>query len=262
MLVLSLGAGVQSSTLALMCAHGEFEMPDCAIFADTQAEPESVYNWLDWLEKQLPFPVYRVTSGSLAKKALTIMTSKKGKKYQSPSIPFFTSNGFSRQPGKLSRQCTRDFKVCAIERKIRELRKGNNVVYQYIGISWDELHRMKDSRRRYIINRYPLIEKRIRRVDCLRWMREHGYPKPPRSACIFCPYHSNAEWERLKTEEPGEFKKVIEFEKKYQKVFSKINTFNEIPFLHRQLKPIDQVYFPQKDQFDLFGNECEGMCGV
>ena len=57
---LSLGAGVQSSTLALMYALGELEpMPKAAIFADTQAEPASVYKWLDWLEKQLPYPVYR-----------------------------------------------------------------------------------------------------------------------------------------------------------------------------------------------------------
>jgi hypothetical protein len=47
---LSLGAGVQSSTLALMAAHGEITpMPVAAIFADTQAEPASVYRWLDWL---------------------------------------------------------------------------------------------------------------------------------------------------------------------------------------------------------------------
>jgi hypothetical protein len=38
--VLSLGAGVQSTTLALLAAHGEVgPMPDCAIFADTRWEP-------------------------------------------------------------------------------------------------------------------------------------------------------------------------------------------------------------------------------
>jgi hypothetical protein len=42
--ILSLGAGVQSTTLALMAAHGEIgPMPDCAIFADTQWEPRRVY---------------------------------------------------------------------------------------------------------------------------------------------------------------------------------------------------------------------------
>ena len=49
--IISLGAGVQSSTMALMAKHGEIKpMPDCAIFADTQAEPKKVYDWLDWLE--------------------------------------------------------------------------------------------------------------------------------------------------------------------------------------------------------------------
>ena len=64
--VISLGAGVQSSVMALMAAHGEITpMPDCAIFADTQAEPTRVYEWLSWLETQLPFPVHKVTKGSL-----------------------------------------------------------------------------------------------------------------------------------------------------------------------------------------------------
>lgn len=59
--VLSLGAGVQSTTMALMAAHGEIgPMPDCAIFADTGWEPKSVYDHLEWLMSPnvLPFPVY------------------------------------------------------------------------------------------------------------------------------------------------------------------------------------------------------------
>lgn len=63
--VLSLGAGVQSSTLALMMARGEIEPAQHAIFADTQWEPAAVYEWLGWLETQLPLPVHRVTAGSL-----------------------------------------------------------------------------------------------------------------------------------------------------------------------------------------------------
>ena len=37
---LSLGAGVQSTTLALMASHGAVRpMPDCTIFADAGREP-------------------------------------------------------------------------------------------------------------------------------------------------------------------------------------------------------------------------------
>jgi 3'-phosphoadenosine 5'-phosphosulfate sulfotransferase (PAPS reductase)/FAD synthetase len=62
---LSLGAGVQSSTVALMIAHGELEPVEAAIFADTGWESPKVYEWLEWLEKQLPFPVHRVQRGNL-----------------------------------------------------------------------------------------------------------------------------------------------------------------------------------------------------
>ena len=65
LVVLSLGAGVQSSVMALMAAKGQITpMPDYAIFADTQAEPDHLYSWLDGLEEKLPFPVIRVTRGS------------------------------------------------------------------------------------------------------------------------------------------------------------------------------------------------------
>jgi len=59
--VISLGAGVQSTTMALMAAHGEIApMPDCAIFADTGWEPRAVYEHLAWLRSPgvLPFPVH------------------------------------------------------------------------------------------------------------------------------------------------------------------------------------------------------------
>ncbi len=39
--VLSLGAGVQSSTLLFKMLHGEIEPPDIAIFSDTGNEPPS-----------------------------------------------------------------------------------------------------------------------------------------------------------------------------------------------------------------------------
>lgn len=52
--------------MALMAAHGEITpMPDCAIFADTGAEPRRVYEWLEQLIRLLPFQVHRVGPGDL-----------------------------------------------------------------------------------------------------------------------------------------------------------------------------------------------------
>ena len=53
MRILSLGAGVQSSTMALMAEEGAFGIkPDAAIFADTGWEPKPVIEHLNWLKKQ------------------------------------------------------------------------------------------------------------------------------------------------------------------------------------------------------------------
>ena len=115
--ILSLGAGVQSTTLALMAAKGEVTpMPDCAIFADTMAEPLAVYEHLDWLETQLPYPVYRVCWDNLETKAGEVGSRKKdGKRYIRGYIPAFMESGL------LSRTCTGNFKIFPVKRKVKEL---------------------------------------------------------------------------------------------------------------------------------------------
>ena len=60
--VLSLGAGVQSSTLLLMAVAGELEL-DHAIFADTGHEPEPVYRWLEYLQRVSTIPIHVVRDG-------------------------------------------------------------------------------------------------------------------------------------------------------------------------------------------------------
>lgn len=259
--VISLGAGVQSSTMALMAAKGEIKpMPDFAVFADTQAEPESVYEWLDWLETQLPFPVYRVSKGNLADYVVQIKERKKdAAKYIKGSIPTFQLNENGTK-GVLFRKCTYDFKILPIQKLLK--RYESEGIVQWLGISTDEAHRQKDSQIDWIENRYPLIEIGYTRTACLHWMEANGYPTPPRSACVFCPYHSDAEWLRLRADEPREFQRAVEFERRMHRAFEMQTVMKTKPFLHESLKPLDQIQFRHQDQRNLFGNECEGMCGV
>ena len=268
--VLSLGAGVQSSTLALMASHGEVgPMPDFAVFADTQAEPLEVYDWLNWLETKLAFPLYRVTAGSLAESALRPRISKTGDRYTKNAIPAYTSNPDGTK-GMVGRQCTYDFKIVPLDREVKkraEIKRGQKeiTVTQWVGISFDEIQRMKPMRNSWQQARWPLVERQIRRQDCLTWMAAHNYPLPPRSACTFCPYHSDGEWRRMKIELPEAFRSAVEFEAKLQAAKAKSDNFKAIPYLHRSLRPLDQVDFSTAEdngQQRLFGNECEGMCGV
>lgn len=279
--VLSLGAGVQSSTLALMAAHGEvphLPLPTAAIFADTQDEPASVYQWLATLRGLIdaaphPFPVHVVTRGRLSAKAIEMNRTKDGRLFSKTDIPFFTRNDDGSQGKITNRGCTRDFKLAPIMKKARELgnvprkaRDGNRVhVVQWIGISLDEIYRMKPSRDWWAESIWPLVDLRMNRHDCKRWMADHGFPEPPRSSCVYCPYHNNHEWRRLRDEEPEEFAKAVEFERQLQETKSASENFKTVPFLHRSLVPLSEVDLStdeERGQLNLFNSECLGMCGV
>lgn len=269
--ILSLGAGVQSSTMALMAARGELTpMPKAAIFADTQNEPKAVMTYLTWLETQLPFPVIRVTRGNLMEDSLEVKRSgRSGKLYMKGLIPAYVKNPDGSK-GILGRKCTADYKVEMIVREARKLcawRRGEDrhLVDMWIGISRDEAHRMKPSRHKWIRSVWPLIDRRLSRVNCLAWMKRMGYPEPPRSACMACPFHSDAEWLRLKTESPEEFAGVVEYERRLIAAAASQQVLRGVPYLHASLKPIGEVEFsdlPGHMQVNLFGNECTGLCGV
>lgn len=267
---LSLGAGVQSSTLALMIAAGEVPMVDCAVFADTGDEPEEVYKWLGYLEPLLPFPVHRVSDGKLSEVSTTLRTSKKsGKTYLRSSIPAFIQNASGKR-GMGMRQCTRNHKIDPINRWLRKaakVKRGTKepVITTLIGISLDEVIRMKPSRQPWIKNEWPLIDLNMTRQDCLNWMKAHGYATPPRSACVFCPYKSDAEWIRLKENDPAGFAEAEVYEFMLQSAYRRSTALTGKPFLHDSMVPLGKAKFTTEDrerQVDAFNNECEGMCGV
>lgn len=271
--VLSLGAGVQSTAMALMAVKGLIKpMPDLAIFADTQAEPQSVYEHLEWLESVLPYPVVKVTAGSLTEKSLTPYKRKRdGVMYMPKEIPVYGLKKDGSVIGALGRQCTAGFKIKPIHKYLRnkfDIKRGQKhaTITEWIGISWDEIQRMKDSRNAWCVKRHPLIEQKITRNDCKKWLLDNGYKEPPRSACYYCPFHNNEDWRHLRDNEPNEFKKAIEFDKQIREKFIKYDKLNMPVFLHQSAKPLDQVDFDtdeEKGQLTWdFKAECEGMCGV
>jgi hypothetical protein len=257
LVVISLGAGVQSTTMALMAAHGEIEpMPDCAIFADTGWEPAAVYRHLDWLTGVLPFPVHVVSAGNIRADTLNRSNTTGGR---FAAVPWYTLSPRG-QEGMGRRQCTKEYKLRPIQRKIVELlgARPKGGCELWIGISWDEASRMKPSRVQYVENRWPLIEQRTHRRDCLRWLERHGYPQPPKSSCIGCPFHADEQWRALT---PEEFADAIIVDRAIRHQPG----FRGQQFMHRSLKPLDQVDLStpeERGQLNLFLNECEGMCGV
>ena len=180
--VLSLGAGVQSTVLALMADEGRWgRVPDCAIFADTGWEPPDVYSHLDWLETQLSFPVHRVGRQRSLRQDLLAGVNHTGHSFI--DIPVFLKSYDGRPDGMGRRQCTLRYKIDPIRIKVRELigvAKGRRVpdgttVEQWIGKSTDEVGRVKPAQEKWWINRWPLIEANLARGHLLDWWRDR-YP--------------------------------------------------------------------------------------
>ena len=261
--VISLGAGVQSSTMALMANEGLITpMPTCAIFADTQNEPKYIYEYLDYLKGILKYPVYTVTKGNIKEDMLKVTSGG----YTFPTAPFYTlKNG---KKGMVMRQCTNDYKIQVIRKKIRELLglkryqhvKKDMFVEQWIGISTDEIARKKPARDKFITNRWPLLEEEMNRQDCIDWMNKHEYKMPEKSACNMCPFHDDKYWAALKKNHPDEFADAVDTDVKIRN----LGRDKEAKlFIHKSCKPLSEVEFNvEEDQLDMFDNACEGMCGV
>lgn len=261
MRILSLGAGVQSTTLLLMAEHAEIEPFDAAIFADTKWEPSWTYQHLDWLASVCRTPIRRVTAGSLR-------DGIRGGGSAAPVVclPFHVRTP-SGKHGIARRQCTTDYKLVPLRREARRLmdEAGVREAVMCIGVSLDEAHRVKDSGVRYLRNEYPLIDMRMTRWDCRLWLSRHGYEQPRRSACIGCPYRNDSEWREIR-DDASAWSEAVRFDESLRDG-SWASLRQEIAsdaYLHRSLTPLVDVDLSSAEdhgQINLFGNECEGMCG-
>lgn len=264
MKVLSLGAGVQSTALFLMYSFGVLsDPPGHAIFADTRGEPAEVYSWLEKLKKvEGGIPITAVSRGALLD--------------ESGKIPFFLKHPDGKK-GMAWRQCTRDYKIDVVRKEIRKM-KGLRPRQHYkgeaatvvLGISTDEAQRRKDSPVKWIRHEYPLLDiKKMSRKDCISYVESTGVGTPPRSACVYCPYRTDAEWADMKKNDSEAFAVAVSVDKGLRDGTLK-SKYKAERYVHSSLMPLDKADFSQGHKIKTpFGavatgmnNECDGMCGT
>ena len=266
--ILSLGAGVQSSTLLFKILENEIAPVDYAIFADTGNEPKEVYDWFEYLKKvcknKIKIRVVRNTknTGNITKDIL----SETGR---FASIPVYTVSKVGKK-GNTRRTCTAEYKIQPIHKEVRKILGVDNlrgkVVEMVMGISYDEIQRAKEPPLKWQINCYPFIENKITRDDCKHWIKHNGYAQPPRSACIICPYHRNDEWLHLKTNYKDEFDFAVWFDEQLRSNTKSqfVNKLDDTLYLHDSRKPLKNIEFANigEQQYKLFDDECDGYCGT
>lgn len=267
--ILNWGLGQDSTTLALLAEHGEIAPFDAIIWADTQQEPAEVYETMEWVLPLLTPPVYRVTAGDIGASVLEASRST-STRWAEGQPPFWVRNApntayaSADRGAPLSRNCTRGFKTIPIRRKLRELLgyplparipKGA-WIEQAIGFPLDELGRTFCSPVKWLVNTFPLIDQRMRKHDCARWLTAHGYPIPPKSSCRFCPYHSNAYWRRMRDTQPEEWRQVVAFEAALHQ--GKLPGVRGIPYVHKSMMPLPvaPIDEPETGQEELFCFAC------
>jgi len=264
MRVISLGWGVQSFALAAMSALGVLPSVDAAVHADTGHERAETYalatRWTPWLEER----GVRVVTVRGGRPPLG-MENDDGY----TNIPVHTTWEDGRPSGMLRRQCTGDWKIdpmrrwCASELKRHGLGKTLGIVEKWLGITLDEIVRMRaDSGVKYVTLVYPFIEHLDRpwtRGMVIKWLVENGLEVPVKSSCVFCPYHDRATWREIQLSGNGDWEKALEVDRAIR---------NKRPgyrcYLTARRLPLDECDFRSQEdhgQMTLWDEkECSGMC--
>jgi hypothetical protein len=267
--VISHGGGVQTSTLCLMAARGDIgPMPDMAFFADTGGEPARVYEYLDWIRGQVPFPIHLLkrpgpSLGDLAIGVADGSTPMKG----SPVPPWFltTPKGRAMLPKQCSGQYKRDVVVAAIRDQLglKPKQRGpkHPEVEVWIGISTDEMVRVASSRQNYIHNRHPLVELNMSRNQCIKWLQDRQMPVPPKSACVYCPFRRNDGWRHMRDTAPEDFAEAVRIDNAIRRGNP---DHDGQAFVHRSCVPLERANLEDHhiDQRSFeFAADCEA-CGL
>jgi len=249
-----------------MIVDGVLPTVEHAIFADTGWESDDVYEHLTYLETlmaQHDIQFHRVSKGNIRKDFLADDT-------RFASMPLFVRNA-TGEKAMVRRQCTSEYKINPLMKKQREIaglksgqRSKEHLVTTIIGISYDESQRMRDPHFPWIRHDYPLVDAKITRRHCIEYASKSGYRKPPRSACVGCPFKSDNEW-RILRESPREWADAVEFDAALRMNARVKTRFNGEAFLHRSMKPLPEVDLrtdTERGIMQLFDMECEGMCGL
>jgi hypothetical protein len=258
--ILSLGWGVQSFTIAAMSALGEIEPFDYAIHSDTTFESEATYNfrakWEPWLTER-GVNIITVTDP----KATQAIFNEPDKGNVFVPAYFLNDDVTPSRRGQLNRSCTDRWKIRPLRKKVtqllkeRKISKKPGVVQQWLGISMDERQRMNTSDVQFVVNRFPLIEKRMSRNDCINWLGRNGLEVPHKSACVFCPYSNKARWNSLKRAGGKDWAVAQQFDNAIRKV----GTRKRLLFVHPGLKSLDAAIDPQLNFDDLLSGPVDGI---
>lgn len=215
---LSFSAGTGSGALAELILRGEIERPKnfVMIRAFPGMENGSSNAYARDVEvrcKEAGIP-FRTTGRNLFKSILALKASSRTR-FDMP--PWWTRNRITGKKGRLKQKCTKWCKIGPMDAAMRlwmhenlgisrtTKRLGEGSVEKWIGFSYDEWHRIKEDKRKYISIRYPLIELKLTKAAISGLYLKWGVPLPARSVCNACFANDVATFKDMHDNRPDEF---------------------------------------------------------
>lgn len=229
MKILSFGAGMQSTALALMsCENAMTDGPaphplvpvyDAVIICDLGLEQE-------WVRQQTEF-VRRacVDAGIFFKKLDTHMYQDFMENFgerRTISIPWWTLSEDGHK-SKMPRYCTIDYKVEEIAKFVRwellgyekgEWTRAEDIKSHemHMGFSLEEKKRCGKNPNKLFVNHFPLVEMGWTRAESYKYILEKWGLDTKASACPFCPFHRNYYFQHIKEHDPAIYRSVVQMD--------------------------------------------------
>lgn len=246
--VWSCGGGTQSAAIAALIVQGRLPKPDYALIVDTNREKSGTWAYLDNVLRpelaKVGVEIARVDRSVFSRVDLYSING------DSLLLPFFTSQ--KGEVSKVPAYCSVEWKQRVATRWMRT--QGITTAVNWLGISTDEMSRVRTPHRAWLQLRYPLIfDVPMSRRDCMTLIAEMGWPEAPRSSCWMCPNMRDAEWREMKADYPEDFARAVALE-------SELRATDPHVWLHESAKPLDEVDFTNY-QSTLFAKGCDsGHC--
>jgi hypothetical protein len=269
MRVFSYGGGVQSTAALVLAAQGQIAYPAflfCNVGDDSE-HPDSLK-----YVREVAMPYAKQHNIELIELHRILRTGETETLYGRLTKPGSRSIGIpvrmngNGAPG--NRACTADFKIHVVDRWLREHDAKKTGAIVGLGISLDEIQRMKPNvdanTNTWKRNAFPLlmeVPQPLTRQDCINIIVNAGLPIPPKSACYFCPYHRLSKWQEMRQKESALFEKAASLE---ELINERRSTLGLYPvWFTRKLVPLQQAT-TALEQGSLFDEdeECEGYCFV
>lgn len=260
----SYGGGVQSTAALVFAAEGKIDYR-IFLFANVGEDSEHPKTLAYVRDVAIPYAtehgielheIRRITKKGNQETVLERLLGDN----KSVPIPVRGANGGPA----FRRNCTVDFKIKVILKWLKQHgASADNPAITGLGISIDEIQRMRIGSEPQQQLEYPLIDLHLTRAQCVEIIRKSGLPLPGKSSCYFCPYHTPTEWGRMKREEPDLFEKSVALERELNTKLKRIGHKKPV-WLTRFAKPLDQAIGDQTafDFSDEWDNCESGYCMV